>query len=172
VTQFEFLSAAASIVFALSIGRIISVLPHIFGEKKNLIAIAAVMTLFFWQLIVWWNLWNLNTVTDWNFIGFLLFIGTPLAYYLATHILVPANPETISSWQEHYTTRSRLFTGSFAFAMTVGALRIGYLEGFNSGQYIFGPILVSILCVGTLTTNRNAHGMIMLFIFIAGIFVI
>jgi uncharacterized membrane protein len=87
MTHFEFLPVAASILFTLSVGRLTVALPYLLiPQQFDGLQAGYFVGLFFLQLLLWWRLWAFSSVETWGFLGFILFIASPLLYFLAPGI--------------------------------------------------------------------------------------
>lgn len=159
MTHFEYLAAGASILFALTLGRTLTAAPYLF--KKGVfdpLFTFHYCVFFLWQLGLWWTLWENSSVQTWEFPGFVLFIATPLAYYLASLFLVPNDPHTVVSWKAHYESVSRAFSGLFAFTFVIGISRVLYLQPdfpWTGVTFSFPFFLAAV--VGAFTKNRLYH---------------
>jgi hypothetical protein len=160
MTQFEFLSVAASIVYALSLGRLVVAAPAVFVRATFDALFAAIyLSFFLMMLVVWWILWEASTVENWNFIGYLLFILTPLLYFLCAHVLVPNDGVSVGSWAQHYVEVGRLFCALLAitFILSVGrGFYIGTAEP-SLGVAVVAGIPILTFVAGSVSTNRFVH---------------
>jgi hypothetical protein len=110
MTIFEFLSVAVSIVLALTLGKLIAATPHVFAAgARDAIHAGFFLVTGFVVLAIWWFVWTLNDKATWNFLEFLLMMGSPIGLYLAAHLLVSDVPREVSNWKDHFAKIYRWF---------------------------------------------------------------
>ena len=162
MTHFEYIAIAGSIVFALTLGRLVTAAPYVFSRALFEPLFAAIYSSFFFlQLVLWWVLWEMSDVPRWDFTGYVLFIATPLAYYLCAYVLVSDDPKTITSWADHYRQVARIFSGTLAFAFAVGTIRVQYsgeLDVFTLFTFTLPTIAVFVLAA--IWSNRFTDGLV------------
>ena len=123
MTHFEYLSIAISIIFALSIGRLVVAIPAVVDPKRfDALHFGHFLCLLLVQMQFWWRGWQFSSVTQWDFAGFVMSLSVAMLYYLAAHLLVPMNYLEIGSWRSHFTNVSRWFHGiiGITWAASVG----------------------------------------------------
>ena len=130
MTVFEFLSVAVSIVLALTLGKLVAATPHVFSrDKRDPIHAGLFLVNCFVVLNIWWFVWSLHDKTSWNFLEFLIMMGSPIALYLAAHLLVSDIPGEVRSWREHFAgVHSWYFAAILATASSRTRERCGWLE--------------------------------------------
>jgi len=127
LTIFEFLSVAASIVLALGLSTLITSIPYVFdARKRDWLHALAFVALVAGHILAWWRIWPLNSVSNWNILGFAILMGTPLSLYLAATALVSNNPDKVENWKEQFSERSRWFFSALVAVWVFGILR-GYV---------------------------------------------
>jgi hypothetical protein len=108
MTQFEFISVAASIVLAMSAARMLAALPHVLAAGRRYWVHALwSMILLLMHLGFWWAIWSYREVDPWTFRGFVAVMLTPAFLYLAVNALVSDNPVSVESWRTHFYARHR-----------------------------------------------------------------
>ncbi len=153
MTHFEYISIAGSIVYALTLGRLMTAAPYVFKRTMFDPLFAAIYSGFFMlQLVLWWVLWGMRDVAEWDFFTYFLFMATPLGYYLCAYVLVSDEPKAIESWSEHYASISRLFAGTLAVAFMIGSVRVNYVG--DSTPEIFLRFTLPVIAVFTMAAVR------------------
>lgn len=170
MTHFEYLAVGTSVLFALALGRTLTIAPFLFRSGRFDPLFSFIYFVFcYWLLGLWWVLWENSTFPSWDFFGYLLLIATPLTYYLISLVLVPNEPESVHSWKDHYETICRQFSGLYAFTFVVGTSRLMYLENdFGWLGTLFSVPFVIVTIIGSTTTNRAFHWLlgVSLFVFL------
>ena len=127
MTIFEFLSVAASIVLALGLSALITSIPHVFDiRKRDWLHGVAFVALVAGHILAWWRIWPLNSVANWDILGFAILMGTPLSLYLAATALVSSNPDQVENWKERFAENSRWLFSALVAVWVFGILR-GYV---------------------------------------------
>jgi hypothetical protein len=127
VTIFEFLSVAASIVLALGLSTLITSIPYVFdARKRDWLHGLTFVLLVAGHIVAWWRIWPLNSVANWNILGFAILMGTPFSLYLAATALVSNNPDQVESWKEKFSENSHWLFSALAAVWIFGILR-GYV---------------------------------------------
>ena len=122
MTIFEFLSIAVSIVLALALGKLITATPHIFKrETRHLVHGGFFLVTNLAVLAMWWHVWTLSEKETWNFLEFLVMMGSPIALYSAAQILVSHEPSEVRSWEEYFAGAYHWFFGAL-LASTIFAM--------------------------------------------------
>ncbi len=94
MSHFEFIAIAISIIFAMTLGRLVAGLPQVAGRSPpDYLQLAFLITLIAHQILLWWRMWMLSSIEQWNFLGYFLMVVAPLSYYLTAIALVDS-PET------------------------------------------------------------------------------
>lgn len=160
MSHFEFLSVAASIIYAMSLGRLVASGPWVFAIATfDLLFAAVYLSYFLLVLAIWWVLWEASLVAHWDFFGYLLFILTPLLHYLCTHVLVPYDNINNGSRAAHYNRVCRLFCALLLVTFLLGIGRGAYVGSLDlriGFVLVAGPPIV-LLSMGALSDNRGIH---------------
>jgi hypothetical protein len=138
MTIFEFLTVAVSIVLALGLSKLISSIPFVFdGRKRDWLHILIFVLAVLAHIVVWWRIWLLNDVTDWNILQFTLLMGSPLSLYLAATALVSSTPEQVSDWKTYLADQSRWVFSASAAVIGFGLLRSYFILGTTPAWWSF-----------------------------------
>ena len=153
MSQFEFVTVAASLVMALAIGRLVYALPFVlhpsyFDWLHSVYAISLV--LFSFQ--VWWRSWGYVNVESWTLLKMIILILPNVFVYLSALFLVGETPHKIRSWSKFLDDSGRAMLGAFFATMLAILLRNYYLDGALPGLPGITAALMSLL--GLLWRNR------------------
>ncbi len=179
MTQFEFISVAASIVLALSAARLLAALPHLLapGRRYWVHALWA-MILLTVHLGFWWAIWIYREVDPWTFRGFATVMLTPALLYLTVSTLVSDSPATIESWRTHFYARHRIFFSLFlATALSIPFRQLTVLGDAFAPVYEGAlPVQVRLLlglmisAAGIVATSERIHALLV--VITAGFFLV
>jgi hypothetical protein len=157
VTLFEFISAAVSIVLALSAGQILLNLREVFDPTRRywVHAVWVVQALII-HVLVWWSLWAYRGI-QWDLASFVLVLVPAGLLFVMSSALVPNSSSTVTSWEAHFFEVRRWFFAA-RILFIIGA-------GFRSWFLLDKPILESptpvsqfvlvLLIAGILIANRR-----------------
>ena len=159
MTTFEFLSVAVSIVLALALGKLIAATPHVFeSSRRDVIHAGFFLVNCFVVLNIWWFTWALNDKASWNFLEFLVMMGSPVSFYLAAHVLVADVPGAVTNWREHFAKVYRWYFAAILSTAIFAILRTLWVLGEDP---LFSLGLVSlgiVLAIGIVSPRRSVHG--------------
>lgn len=132
MTHFEYLSIAISIIFALSIGRLVVAIPNVISPRRfDLLHFGHFVCLLLVQMQFWWRMWQFRSVSDWDFAGFVMLLSVAMLYYLATHLLIPPGYTDIKRWRTHFLSVHRWYHGIVAVVwFSSGAVSIYLMNTF------------------------------------------
>ena len=153
MSQFEFVTVAASLVMALAIGRLVYALAFVLDPRRFdwLHAIYAIsLVLFSFQ--IWWRSWGYVDVESWTLLKMIVLILPNILVYLSALFLVGETPSEVLSWSEFLDNSGRAMFGAFFTTMLAILLRNYLLEGSLPGAPGIAATLVSL--VGCLWRNR------------------
>ncbi len=169
MTQFEFISVAASIVLALSAARLLAALAHILapGRRYWVHALWSAVLLSI-HLGFWWAIWIYREIDPWTFRGFTGVMLTPALLYLAVSTLVSDSPATIESWRAHFHARHRIFFSLYVAVLLSVPLRQFAVLGeaslplapaaSASIPLVLVPLLIPL--AGIVSTNERIHALL------------
>ena len=153
MSQFEFVSVAASLVIALAIARLVSALPSVMNPKRldwlhSIFAISLV--LFSFQ--IWWRSWGHVEVESWSLLKMIVLIIPNILIYLCALFLVGEKPQKVRSWARFFDSSGQAMFGAFFATMLAILTRNYYLDGLLPG---LPGITVSLACLaGMVWRNR------------------
>ena len=157
---FEYLMVMVSIVLGLGLTQVLRGFGKIVRatQRYSVVTLWAV-TLFFFHVQVWWGMWDLREVTDWNQLSFLAVIGLPCALFGATELLLPHSSPPGIDWQEHFFKVRRWFFAVFCvFALAATLETWVLLDVPLTHPYRIGQLAVLALgVVGFVTERARAH---------------
>lgn len=160
MTLFEYLSVAASIVLALGVSKLVSSVRHVFAPgRRDWLHIVYFVLLLLIHLLQWWRLWPLHDVPSWNFIQFLIVIGSPISLYFAAAVLVSDAPAEVSSWHDQLAEAHRWFFAAIAFSVLFGMLRIAFVQNAQL-QPLLAAVTLATILAGAIVPNRTVHAVV------------
>jgi hypothetical protein len=139
VSQFEYISVAASLVYSLLLAKLVGAIPAaIRGEQRYWIHTLWVVNLALGCMVSWWGLWSFREVV-WGPGRFLALFAFPSIIYLRAIVLLTEEPREVRSWLDHYYRSRRAF------------FLLGVVGGANqaiSPRFIMGEPQPTLVAVG------------------------
>ena len=122
MTLFEYLAIAFGLLYSVAALRVLGGLPAAMADSRRH-PLHLTLTFVMSMLIPtsFWTFWSAQGV-EWTFRGFLIALLVPGLLYYCAAVLVPENPEAVSSWREHYFETHRRWYGGFGLWGVAAAL--------------------------------------------------
>lgn len=102
---FEFLMVLVSIIIGLGIAEILRGIARHIRNRDSVsgywVHSVAVIFVFFALLQQWWEIWGLQSQSDWTFIGLLMMLSGPIGLFLISYLLFP-QPVRGSNYRDYY----------------------------------------------------------------------
>lgn len=161
MTEFEYISVALALIYALVVGRLVAALPDALEPAKRYWPhVAWIVALLLACAVAWWSMWALRDVV-WTAPRFLFVLSFPAIMYLRAAYLTGDRNDTVVSYEAHfYAVRVRFFTigvliglEGFLISWVVGIAEPGT---FRQGQ-IPGLVLIIVNLLGATITNHRFH---------------
>ena len=144
---FEFISVAASIVLATGVTKLLSCVPQVFNKsRRDWLHIAAWLYLTSLHFLIWWRVWALNSVPNWDIIGFFLMMASPVGLSVASTALVSYSPHLIDDWKEYFHKEgARIFYYCLVGVLLAGIIRVWYLRGAMTPWWGYISVVMCLL---------------------------
>lgn len=163
MSQFEFVSVAASLVIALAIGRLVSALPFVLHPRRlDPLHAAYAISLMLFSFQTWWRSWSYVDVETWTLLKMIVLIIPNIFVYLSALFLVGETPRKVLSWAAFLDASGRAMFGAFFATMLTILLRNYYLEGAPPGAPGLAVTLAGL--IGLLWHNRAVWWVIVVLI--------
>ena len=101
MSQFEYVSVAIALIYALAIGRVLAGITQALAPTRRYSLHAAwLIQILLTCAVQWWGLWRTSTV-EWTAFKFLWILATPSLVYVRAAILL-GTPESVPSYRDHF----------------------------------------------------------------------
>jgi hypothetical protein len=157
---FSYISTAVSIIFAFSVGHLLSGLRDVVAPGRRHWLVTCWYTyLTYLHLLSWWSLFAASSVPKWNLGTFALAMAVPGFLYLALYALISGTPSTVSSWEEHFEKVRPWFFAFYALFIAASAVRETVLLGrpMTGIASVVDGISIANASVGALLSNRRTQ---------------
>ena len=123
---FGYISVIFSVVIGLGLSHLLTGIIELFKARGRVrfywLHLLWVVLIFVAHIFLWWTMWNLRLLRDWNFFFFLLILFAPVLLYVAAALLIPKLELGVSlDLREYfYENRPAFFCVSAAFTALMG----------------------------------------------------
>ena len=163
MSQFEFVSVAASLVMALAVARLVYALPFALNRKHfDWLHSAYAMSLVLFSFQIWWRSWGYVDVETWTLLRMIVLILPNVFIYLCALFLVGETPRQVRSWAKFLDASGQSMFGAFFATMLAILLRNYYLGGALPG--IPGIVATLVSFVGMMWRSRPVWWVIVILI--------
>lgn len=177
---FSYVSVIFSVVIGLGLSHILTGVTELVKARRRVRfywvhALWLALT-FLGHIFLWWTMWNLRLLSNWNFFSFLLILAAPVLLYVGASFLLPKiEPDTRIDLREYFDdNRAPFFGVNAAFTALMGAEN-WLLTGRTSPKPVTAVFLVwfILLCLSAVIKNRRYHAVIaLLFVVLFLLFII
>ena len=113
--KFSFVVVLASIITALGIRAILTGIGWIVTCRHQVrpypLHLIGATLVFLLQIEFWWGTFSKSKLVEWKFYSFLVYLLTPILYYLVAELLFPSRASSNIDFRQHYWENFRWFYG-------------------------------------------------------------
>ncbi|HEX8148012.1 MAG TPA: hypothetical protein VF591_12600 [Pyrinomonadaceae bacterium] len=166
---FGYVSVIFSVVIGLGLSHLLTGIVELFKARGRVrfywVHLLWVGLTFVGHIFLWWTMWNLRLLRDWNFFSFLLLLLAPVLLYVAASFLIPKveADASINLREYFYENHPAFFGVTAAFTALMGAenwLLTGHLSP-PSVMAVFALWFV-LLCASAVIKNPRYHAAVAL----------
>ncbi len=160
MTIFEYLMVMVSIMLGIGVTQTLRGISKIVQSPQAFLPLTLWALIFFvLYLQVWWALWDLNTVPDWNQFYFYLLVTIPCSLFAATELLLPQTSSAKTDWRAHFFSIRKWFFGVFfVFAILSAAQTYILLDVPLTHPYrALQGLVIATIVAGYFVENARAH---------------
>jgi hypothetical protein len=141
LSHFEYISVAASLVYALILAKLLGAIPAVLKpDRRYWVHSCWLGSLLFVTVGSWWEIWS-HREAVWSPGSFLALLFIPSIIYLRASVLLGDEPREVLSWREHYYSSRR----PFFLLQLVGAANYVAVPWLISGATRPGGSLIGIV---------------------------
>jgi hypothetical protein len=164
---FNYVSVIFSVVIGLGLSHILTGVTDLVKARRRVkfywIHALWIALIFLGHIFLWWSMWNLRLLRNWNFFSFLSILAAPVLLYVAASFMIPkAEPdERLDLRQYFYENQFAFFGANAAFTALMGAEN-WLLTGHASPKrviVVFAAWFV-LLCASAVIKNARYHAVI------------
>ena len=166
---FGYVSVIISVVIGLGLSHVLTGAAELFKARRRVrlywVHLLWVALTFVGHIFLWWTMWNLRLVRDWDFFTFLLLLLAPVLLYVAAAFLIPkVEPDARLDLREYFYENHSAFFGVNAAFVALMSAENWLLTGRMSPPpvtAIFAAWFV-LLCVSAVVKNARYHAAVAL----------
>ncbi len=164
MTLFEYVAVAASLVCSFAAARVLGgIAATLQRERRYWVHATWAFSILFGISLAWWIFWSYREV-EWNYLRFLIALFPLGLLYILASLLVPGDPDSITSWRNHYEEiRVRFFALNLVYlaANTLNAVLLLGQPVFDQRRAVTAAI-GALWVAGMVSANPKLHAAIVL----------
>lgn len=168
---FGYISVIFSVIIGLGLSHLLTGTTELFKARRRIkfywVHLFWVALLFVGHIFLWWTMWNLRLVREWNFFTFLFLLLAPVLLYIAAALLMPkVDADTqIDLRQYFFENRAAFFSINAAFTALM-AMENWLLTGRLSPWRVTTVFAIwfVLLCASAVVKDRRWHAAIALLV--------
>ncbi|HEX8500603.1 MAG TPA: hypothetical protein VF659_08435 [Pyrinomonadaceae bacterium] len=166
---FGYVSVIFSVVIGLGLSHLLTGVVELFKARGRVrfywVHLLWVALTFVGHIFLWWTMWNLRLLRDWNFFSFLLLLLAPVLMYAAASFLIPKVEAgaSINLRDYFYENRPAFFGVAAAFTALTGSEN-WLLTGHPSPPSVMAifALWFVLLCASAVVKNARFHAAVAL----------
>ena len=161
MTQFEYISVAVALLFAIAVGRLLTSLPSVFDrERRYGVHAAWVVYLLLYCALQWWQFWLLRDHV-FDTVDFILALALPGFVIVRVELLLGRESDLVADYRERfYRVRIPFFSVGLA-SMTMLMVAPWVYGQIPWGEvqlsHVVGLVPMSVWIVGLLSDRHLVH---------------
>lgn len=165
MSQFEYVSVAIALVYAIAVARIVGALPAVLApERRYWVHASWAFVMLLAAVSTWWTIWGLREV-EWTALRFAWALTVPALIHIRAGVLVSEDPAAVACWRARYfDNRVAFFAIGVVIALN-GAV-LPYIVGLAPWSSLPGQAGWSVLALfvisslGLLTARPSLHAVL------------
>ena len=164
MSEFDYLSVLISIVLGLGISHVLASAAQLVRYRSAVRfyppTLVWLALLFLVHVQIWWAVFELRSVPEWSFVGFVLVLALPVMAYLASVLLSPDfDREELVDLRGSYYEHRRWFFTLFALLPLTSLVQEYVVRGFIQldADPLFRVLFLLLALVGLATARERVH---------------
>lgn len=179
---FGYISVIFSVVIGLGLSHLLTGVAELFKARGRVkfywVHLLWVVLTFVGDIFLWWMMWNLRLLREWDFFSFLLVLLAPVLLYVAAAFLIPkVEPGASVDLREYFYENHSAFFGVNAAFTALMSVENWLLTGRMSPAPVMAVFAIwfILLCASAVVKNARFHGAVgllvgLLFLLFVGLF--
>jgi hypothetical protein len=165
MSPFDFISVLLSVVIGLGLSHLLTGSVDLIQARERVrfywVHGVWVVLTFVGIVFLWWSIWGLRRLQNWNFVSFLLLLLEPVLLFVAAAFLVPRPTERPIDLRAHYYKNRRGIFGAFSTLTALLILQNGLQNGrlwITADWYLL--VLLALSVSGAVTARERFHNVV------------
>lgn len=160
---YEHVVVVMSIVLGLAVTQLLRGAAQLYRSRKRVSTYwlhwAWVALLVMLSLLLWWTYWNYQSVTDWNFFRFVLYLSPTIVFYFLTAITFPDPSDATGGLREYYYSNRRGFFGTLVLYLVVAGITAVLVRGLPilDASNLFRVAILLPLLMAMRSASERVH---------------
>ena len=163
---YEHVLVVMSIVLGLAVTQLLKGAAQLYRARARMrtywLHWAWTMLLVVFSLLLWWTYWNYRSITEWNFIRFVLYLSPAVTFYFLASIAFPDPADGVVDLRKYYFSNRAGFFGTFAaYAVLAGltAMLVRGLPVLDPSNFFRGG-MVLLMVVAMRSPSARVHAVL------------
>ncbi|HZI29923.1 MAG TPA: hypothetical protein VFD64_17260 [Gemmatimonadaceae bacterium] len=173
---YEHVVVVMSIVLGLAVTQLLRGAAQLYRARTRVRtywlhwAWTALVTVF--SLLLWWTYWNYRSITDWDFLRFILYLSPTVTFYFLAAIAFPDPADGVVDLREYFYANRKGFFGAFATYAVLAGLTAMVVRGMpvRDPSNLFRVGMLAVMVTGMRAASPRIHAV--LFVLGAALFVV
>lgn len=160
---YEHVLVVMSIVLGLAVTQLLKGAAQLYRARGRVRtywlhwAWTALLVVF--SLLLWWTYWNYRSITEWNFIRFVLYLSPVVTFYFLSSIAFPDPAEGVEDLRTYYFSNRTGFFGTFAAYAVLAGLTAMVVRGLPvlDPSNFFRVGMVLLMLVAMRSSSARVH---------------
>lgn len=169
MSPFDYISVVLSVVIGLGLSHLLTGAVNLIQDRERVrfywVHSVWVVLTFVGIVFLWWSIWRLRMLQNWNFVAFLLLLLEPVLMFVAAAFLIPRPSDKRIDLREHYYKSRRGIFGAYALFAALLIVQNGLLNGrlwITADAYLLFVLVMSVIGVVTARPLFHAAAVILL----------
>jgi hypothetical protein len=156
-----------SIVVGLSVTQLLRGVAQLYRNRVRVrthwLHSAWVALTIIFSFLLWWTFWSYRTITDWNFVRFVIYLCPAVVFYFLVAVAIPDPADPVDDMREFYFANRTGFFGAFALYGAVAALTAVVVRGLPLMDLsnLFRLAMVVLLLIAMRSASERVHGVLL-----------
>src|SRR6185503_3960952 len=111
------------------------------------------------SLLLWWTYWNYRSITEWDFLRFVLYLSPTVAFYFLAAIAFPDPADGVVDLKDNYYANRVGFFGAFATYTVLAGLTAMVVRGMpvRDPSNLFRVAMLAVMVTGMRSASPRVH---------------
>lgn len=174
-SAYEHVLVVMSIVLGLAITQLLKGAAQLYRARARVRtywlhwAWTALLAVF--SLLLWWTYWSYRSITEWDFLRFVLYLSPTVAFYFLSSIAFPDPADNVDDLRDYFFANRAGFFGAFALYAVLAGVTAMVVRGMpvTDPSNAFRLAMLAVMVTGMRSASPRVHAAV--FVMAAVLFV-